>query len=117
MSVALDRRGTLAVVALTSGLAMFFAVLFSVFALYAEAPSQGVAGFIAGIGGVLAVARGYWASSTRRVRERISVVMDAIGQTLSQPETQAAGLRKAGDGGAALESDASVGGDAELTEA
>jgi hypothetical protein len=117
VSVALDRRGTFGVVAMMSGLAMFFAVLFGVHALYPEAPALGVGGCIAGIGGALAVARGYWASSTRKVRERISVVMDAIGQTLSQPETPVSGLRKVGDGAAALESDASVVGDAELTGA
>jgi hypothetical protein len=47
---------------------------------------------IAGIGGALAAARGYWASSTREVRERISRVMGAIGQTLTQSETQARGF-------------------------
>ena len=117
VSIVLDRRGTLGVVAMVSGIAMFFAVLFSVFALYPEAPALGFGGIIAGMGGALAVARGYWASSTRNVRERISVVMDAIGQTLSQPEIQVSGLRKVGDGAAALESDASVVRDAELTGA
>ena len=117
VSVALDRRGTLGVVAMGSGIATFLTVLFGAFALYPEAPALGIGGTIVGIGGTLAVARGYWASSTRKVRERISVVMDAIGQTLSQPETQASGLLKVGDGAAALESDASVVGDAELTGA
>ena len=117
VSVVLDRRGTLALVAVSSGMAMFFAVLFAVFALYPEAPALGVGGLIAGVGGVLAVARGYWASSTRRVRERISVVMDAIGQTLTQPETQASGFRTVGDGAAAPEPDASAVADEELTGA
>jgi len=101
VSVVLDRRGTLGLVAMFSGIAMFLALLFAAFALYPEAPALGVGGLIAGIGGVLAVARGYWASSTRTVRERISGVMDAIGQTLSQPESQVSGLRKVGDGAAA----------------
>lgn len=112
VSVALDRRGTLGVVAMVSAMAMFFAFLFSAFALYPEAPALGVGGLIAGIGGVLAVARGYWASSTRKVRERISVAMDAIGQTLSQPETRVSGLREIRDGAAAPESGPSVVGDA-----
>jgi hypothetical protein len=107
LSVALDRRGTFGVVAMLSGIAMFFAVLFGVFALYPEAPALGLGGCIAGIGGALAVARGYWASSTRKVRERISVVMDAIGQTISQAETQVSGLRKVGDGAVAPEPNAS----------
>ena len=117
VSVVLDRRGTLGVVAMFSGMAMFFAVLFAAFALYPEAPALGYGGLIAGIGGVLAVARGYWASSTRKVRERISAVMDAIGQTLTQPEIQASGLRTVGDGAAAPEPDATVVADAELTGA
>jgi hypothetical protein len=108
VSVVLDRRGTLAVVAVTSGMAMFFTVLFAACALYPEAPALGYGGFIAGIGGVLAIARGYWASSTRKVRERISVVMDAIGQTLTQPETKASSFRAVGDGAAAPEPDASA---------
>ena len=117
VSVALDRRGTLGLVAAASGMAMFFAVLFGAFALYPEAPALGYGGVIAGIGGALAVARGYWTSSSRKVRERISAVTDTIAQTLRQPETQVSGLRKVGDGAAALASDASGVGDAKLTEA
>jgi membrane associated rhomboid family serine protease len=117
VSVVLDRRGTLGVVAMFSGITMFLAVLFAAFALYPEAPALGYGGFIAGIGGALAVARGYWASSTRKVRERISVVMDAIDQTVTQPETQDSGLRTVGDGAGAPEADASVGADPELTGA
>jgi hypothetical protein len=108
VSVVLDRRGTLATVAGISGIAMFFAVLFAAFALYPEAPALGFGGLIAGIGGVLAIARGYWASSTRKVRERISVVMDDIGKTLTQPETQASGSGTVGERAAAPEPDASV---------
>jgi hypothetical protein len=109
VSVAVDRRVTFVAVAGISGLVMFFAVLFSVFALYPEAPALGFGGLIAGIGGALAAARGYWASSTRKVRERISVVMDAIAQTLTQPEqTQASGFGTVEDSAAAPEPDASV---------
>lgn len=112
VSVALDRRGTLTIVALFSGIAMLLAVLFAAFALYPEAPALGYGGFIGGIGGILAVARGYWVSSTRKVGERISAVMDVIGQTLTQPETQATRLRTGGDGAAAPEHDATVVADA-----
>jgi hypothetical protein len=109
VSIALDRRGTLGVVAMVSGIVMFFVVLFSAFALYPEAPALGFAGFVAGVGGVIAVARGYWASSTRKLRERISVVMDAVGQTLSQPEErQASGFDTIADDTAGPEPDASV---------
>jgi hypothetical protein len=104
LSVALDRRGTLGVVVLTSGMTMFFALLFAGSALYPESPAQGLAGAIVGIGGPLAIARAYWASSTRKARERISTVMDAIGQSLAQPETQDSRPRKRRDGAAVPES-------------
>jgi hypothetical protein len=38
--------------------------------LYRVAPWLGFGALVAGVGGALAVARGYWASSTRKVRER-----------------------------------------------
>lgn len=84
VSIAVDRRGTLGLVVLASGMAMFFTTLFSAAALYPEAPALGVAGFIAGTGGALALARGYWKSSTKKVRERIDRVMDVIGRTLDE---------------------------------
>jgi hypothetical protein len=83
VSVALDRRGTLGMVTVISGMAMFFAAIFSGSTLYAEAPALGLGGFIAGMGATLMAARGYWVSSTRKVRERISVAMETIGQTLT----------------------------------
>ena len=113
VSVGLDRRGTLGVVAMGSGVTMFLAVLFGVFALYPEAPALGVGGTIAGIGGVLAIARGYWASSTKKVRERMNIVMDSVAQTLSQADAEVPGPRKVGDGAAHPESRASVVGEAE----
>jgi hypothetical protein len=116
VSVALDRRGTLAVVGMVAGMATFFGVLFSASALYPESAALGVGGGIATVGGVLAAARGYWASSTRKVRERISVVMDAITQTLSHPEIEGSGVRKITDGSAAAPRDTSVVGDAKPHE-
>jgi hypothetical protein len=109
VSVVLDRRSTVGLVAITSGIVIFLAVLFSAFALYPEAPALGYGGFIAGVGGTLAVARAYWASSTRKVRERINTVMDAIGQTLIEAEeTRTPGFATIKDGAAAPEIDASV---------
>ncbi len=91
VAVAMDRRGTLVTVAAFSGMAMFFALLFAGNALHPAAAWLGFGGVIVGVGGVLAVARGYWTSSTKKVQERISVVMGAIGQTLTQPQTHASG--------------------------
>lgn len=107
VSVVVSRHGTLGVVAMFSGMVMFLAVLFAGAALYPEAPALGLGGAIAGIGGTLAVARRYWASSTRKVRERIRVVLDTIGQTLPLPETQTSAIGTVGDGAASPEPDAS----------
>jgi len=106
VSVVLDRRGTLGVVTMASGITMFLAVLFAVFGLYPEAPVLGYTGLLAGIGGTLALARGYWASSTRKVQERISAVMDTITQTLAQAEAPASSPPAIGDGAAAPAPDA-----------
>ena len=86
VSVVLDRRGTLGVVAMFSGVGMVLAVLFAGSALYSVDPALGLGAGVAGVGGALAIARRYWASSTRKVRDRISLVMDAIGETLARPE-------------------------------
>jgi hypothetical protein len=115
VSLVLDRRGTLATVTVMSGMAIFLTTLFAAFALYPEAPALGVGGFIAGVAGVLAGARGYWLSSTKKVRERIGVLMDTIDQTLAQSE--ASGVKKVGDGAVASERDASAVADTELTGA
>jgi hypothetical protein len=85
VSVVIDRRGTFVVASMVSALVMFFALLFSAFALAPEAPALGIAGAAVGSGGVLALARSLWASSTRKARERIAIVMDAISQTIRQP--------------------------------
>lgn len=88
VSVVLDRRFTLGLVVVSTGVAMVFALLFAGSALYPESATQGAVGAIVGIAGPLAIARRYWASSTQRVRERISTLIDAIGQTMAQPEAK-----------------------------
>jgi hypothetical protein len=113
VTVVIDRRGTFVLTGVISSLAVFFAVLFSVFALYPEAPALGYGGLIAGVGGVLAVARGFWTSSTKKAQERIGFFLDAIGQTIVQPEN----LRRVGDDTASPAPDATVVGTRELTDA
>jgi hypothetical protein len=88
VSVVLDRRGTLALVLMSAGVVSFLSLLFAGSALYPESAQLGAAGAIVGIAGPLAIARRYWASSTRRVRERISTLIDTIGQTMAQPESK-----------------------------
>jgi hypothetical protein len=86
VSITVDRRATLALVAVVSTIATFFALLFAGSALYPESHALGVGGAIVGVGGILAAARGYWASSTKRVRERIGQAMNVIEKTLHHPE-------------------------------
>ncbi len=98
VSVSLSRVGPFTLAALSSAAAAFVAVLFSVFALYPDAPALGVTGSILGLGGALAALRGYWASSTRRARERISAVMDTVEATLRQRETPVSTPPELGEG-------------------
>lgn len=88
VSIGVDRRGTLVMVGLFSGVTMFLATLFSIFGLFPEAPAVGIAGFVVSIGGTLAAARSYWAASTRKVRDRINSAIDAVGKTLSTPDSE-----------------------------
>ena len=85
ISITVDRRGTLALVAIVSTIAMFFTLLFAAFALYPESHALGIGGAVVGVGGILAAARGYWASSTRRIRERIGRAMSVVDKALDQP--------------------------------
>jgi hypothetical protein len=86
VSVVLDRRYSLALVVVSAGVAICLALLFAGSALYPQSAELGAAGAIAGIGGPLAIARRYWASTAHHVRERISSVIDTIGQTMSKPD-------------------------------
>jgi hypothetical protein len=82
VTVAIDRRGTFVLVGAVSLLISFFAILFSVFALYPEAPSLGIGGLVVGVGGIATAVRSFWSSSTRRTRERIDEFMDNIAGVL-----------------------------------
>jgi hypothetical protein len=82
VSVSLDRRGTLGIVGAATGISLILWFLFSVFGLYPEWHAGGVSALVLGVGGIVTGARAYWASSTRRVRERLQRVMDQVGETL-----------------------------------
>jgi hypothetical protein len=43
-------------------------------------PVVGVAAGVGGIGGIIALSRAYWTSSTREIRKRVDDLMDAIGE-------------------------------------
>ncbi len=85
VSVGLDRRGTFGLVIAVSGMALFLTTLFAVFGMYPESPTLGIGTFVAGTGGVLAMARRYWVSSSRKVRERIRDAMDTVTGALAEP--------------------------------
>lgn len=88
VTLVLNRRSMFVLTSIFSSFALYFAVLFAVFGLMPEGAVPGFGGLVLGVGGVLALARGYWARSTRRAREQIGLMLDAIGQTLAQPEPE-----------------------------
>jgi hypothetical protein len=114
VSVVLDRRGTFVLTGVISSLAVFASFLFAT-GVYSAAPSLAPWAAFAGIAGTMALARSFWASSTRKARERIGAIMDTIGQTLVRPENQPSGFRRVGDGTASPGRDANVVGDVERT--
>jgi hypothetical protein len=91
----LDRRGTLAVVASMGGVGSVLAVLFGGNLLSALAPGFEPAGALLGLVGVLAVARSYWASSTRKARDRLSNVMESVSRLLTRPGNLTSGGERA----------------------
>jgi hypothetical protein len=94
VTVELDRRGTLAILASMSGVAGVAAVLFGGTLASEIAPGFEPAGALLGLVSVLAIARSYWASSTRTARDRLSRVMDTVGRFLTQPDNvRATGAR------------------------
>ena len=97
ISVVIDRQGTFVLIGVVSFLAVFATVLVGM-ALNHASPLLGVGATIAGVSGTLSTARAFWASSTRRARQRMGVLMDAIGQTLVQPEDQVSDFRHVGEG-------------------
>lgn len=82
VSVSIDRRGTFTVISMATAFVMFFPVMFSIFALGPENPALGVAGVVGGAGGVLAIARNFWASSSRRVHEKLVSAMETVRRAL-----------------------------------
>jgi hypothetical protein len=88
VAVHLDRRGTLAVTAGATLMGLAAATLGMFFVNeIGYAPALGAAAGIFGASGTLALARSYWTSSTKRVRERIGGVVDAIGAVVAQSES------------------------------
>lgn len=78
VSLTVDRRGTLVVTGLFSGMATFMLLLLGGVLHSEVTPAVGIATAVLGTGGVLAAARAYWATSTRKVRERMQALAEAI---------------------------------------
>jgi hypothetical protein len=82
VTVALDRGGTLTVTGTVALIGSFMAALAGIGLGSELGPAIGLPVIVSGIGGMLALARGYWASSTRTARDRIARAMDAVSQSL-----------------------------------
>jgi hypothetical protein len=84
VDVSLDRRGTMGVM-LAAATVGFVAAATAGFALASQvAPELGAAAAVGGMGGALALTRAWWASSTRRARQRIGDVLEAVGKVVGQ---------------------------------
>ena len=81
VSIGIDRRGTFALTCVVAGLVMAFAFIAGV-GFYREIPALAPWIPVAGLGVTLAAGRSFWASSTRKARERIGMLMNAIAETL-----------------------------------
>jgi len=84
VSVDLDRRGTVAILGTVTMIGSFTAWIVGTVLASEIAPAVGIAATATGMGGLLALGRGYWASSTRKARERIGGIMDALGGMLEE---------------------------------
>jgi hypothetical protein len=87
VSVVIDRRGTFVLTGVLSLAASFGALLVAT-AVGSAVPELTPWVAVAGMGGVAASARRFWASSSRKAQERIGAIIDTVGQTLalSEPE-------------------------------
>jgi hypothetical protein len=86
-SIVIDRRGTFVIMGAFSSFAIIMSFLMGM-GLYDQIPLIAPWIPVAGVAGTLAVVRNFWASSSRKARERIGIFMDVIGQTLRQPQDE-----------------------------
>jgi hypothetical protein len=89
VSVVIDRRGTFVLTGVLSLAASFVALVVAT-AVGSAAPELTPWVAVSGIGGVIASARSFWASSTRKAHERIGAIIDTVGQTLARPDSDRA---------------------------
>lgn len=84
VTVDLDRRGTLVVGGALTLAGSFMALIFGATVMGEIAPGLELLGGLAGAGVVLAVARSYWASSSRTAHARLNRILDSLSQFLTQ---------------------------------
>lgn len=97
IAVRLDRRDTMSSIQVVTAIGFVGATMAGFIAGSQLGPELGAAAAVSGMSGILALGRIYWASSTRRARERIAGMMDAIGQVIAQPESLPSASRAIGD--------------------
>ena len=85
VAVRLDRRDTMASIQVTAVIGFVGAATAGLVIGSQAAPELGAAAAVSSMAGIVAIARAYWVSSTRRARERISGLIDAIGQSIDPP--------------------------------
>lgn len=88
IDVNVDRTGVLALVHVVGMVASVFASIVGVAVADQVAPIAGIATGVGGIGGVLALGRAYWKSSTTQVRDRVHRLLDAIGESATRSSEQ-----------------------------
>lgn len=91
VTVDVDRRGTLVVGGSLTLVGSFLALAFGGTVAGEIVPGFEAAGGLAAAGVVLALARSYWASSTRGARERLSRVMDSVSRFLQSGDAGSVG--------------------------
>lgn len=87
VAVRLDRRDTMASIQVMAVIGFVGATTAGFVVASQAAPELGAAAALSGMGGIVAIARAYWVSSTKRARERISGMMEAIGQAVTRTES------------------------------
>lgn len=81
ITVVCERSGALVMTGVLSGLGVVGSILAG-FGASEVAPALFGVTVVLGVSGTFAIARSYWAMSTRKVRERVGSFMDLIGQRL-----------------------------------
>jgi hypothetical protein len=99
VAVHIDRGGLLALLQIATVIGSVVATAGGMALGDQVGPVVGAAAGAAGVGGILAIGRSYWASSTRRIRQRIDELMAAMSEAVGRP----ASLRSPADPGGEAE--------------